>query len=377
MKNILITGGAGFIGSSLALALISRGYSVTVLDNLLPQVHGEDPNRDSYLWNRIKDKVRFLSGDVTSLADCREALRNQDAVIHLAAETGTGQSMYRISRYAAVNVSGTANLLDCLVNEKHSVKKFLVASSRAVYGEGKYQHPTLGPVYPGSRSPEAMTAGDFEVRYEDGEILRPLPTDENSKLNPASVYGVTKQTQEQMVMSVCQSVDIDAVALRYQNVYGAGQSLLNPYTGILSVFSNQMLQGKPVEVFEDGVESRDFIYIDDAVRATILALENSKVKNNILNVGSGIATSVMDIAQNLRKSYNADVPIKISGRFRLGDIRHNFAEMTHTQSTLGFSAEVSLEEGLNRFCSWVLKQKFKDNRLEQSVEEMKARKLLF
>ena len=234
-KNILITGGAGFIGSNLALKLIDRGYRITVLDNLSPQIHTEN----SPLYASIKDKVKFIKGTVLRYEDWKEALEDIDVVVHLAAETGTGQSMYEIERYTDVNIKGTSILLDILTNEAHSVKKIVVASSRAIYGEGKYSCEKCGVVYPKERNDADMAEKNFSVRCPkcNSDRLELLATDEESKIDPTSVYGITKQVQEQMFMVVGKSLNIPAVAFRYQNVYGAGQSLSNPYTGILSIFS--------------------------------------------------------------------------------------------------------------------------------------------
>ncbi|RYD94112.1 MAG: NAD-dependent epimerase/dehydratase family protein, partial [Sphingomonadales bacterium] len=242
--NILITGGAGFIGSRLALKLVERGHSVTVLDTLSPQIHGEDA-KNSPLFRALSDNVRFIQGTVTDHATMEEVLAGQEAVVHLAAETGTGQSMYQIEHYTHVNVGGTALMLDILANSEHSVKRIVVASSRSIYGEGRYRSAELGYVYPGARTAEDMEGGDFEVKFPGATTpLELVGTDEESKIHPSSVYGISKQVQEQLVMTVCPSIGIEGVAFRYQNVFGPGQSLSNPYTGILSIFSNLMMQEK-------------------------------------------------------------------------------------------------------------------------------------
>lgn len=235
--KILITGGAGFIGSNLALFLLQKGYEVTVLDNLSEQIHGTDPGNTSPLYISIKDKVNFIKGSVTSVDDWNKAIVENEIIVHLAAETGTGQSMYQIKKYTDVNIGGTALMLDLMANNKTKVKKVVVASSRAIYGEGKYISPELGIAYPDHRVAENMDAGNFEVTYPGAkEPLQLAATDEASKIHPSSVYGITKYNQEQMVMTVCPSIGIAPVAFRYQNVYGPGQSLSNPYTGILSIF---------------------------------------------------------------------------------------------------------------------------------------------
>lgn len=375
MKNILITGGAGFIGSNLALKLIDKGYAITVLDNLSKQIHGEDPETNSPLFQSIKDKVTFIKGSVTSKQDWIKALEGQDVIVHYAAETGTGQSMYNIENYTTVNIGGTALMLDILTNKAHSVKKVVVASSRSIYGEGKYYSEELGYVYPKHRTSEFMTKGDFEVKYSGDEKLTLVATDEDSKIHPSSVYGITKQNQEQMIMTVCPTIGINAVAFRYQNVYGPGQSLSNPYTGILSIFSTQIKNGNGINIFEDGLESRDFVFIDDVVEATILGIESDDSNNEIFNVGAGIATNVIDVAKTLLKAYQVDVPITISGNYRLGDIRHNYADLKKIESKLGFKPQVNFVQGIELFTQWVNKQKIVEDKYDQSIEELKEKGL--
>lgn len=376
MKNVLITGGAGFIGSNLALALIKKGYTVTVLDNLSPQIHGEDPKRTSPLLKSIEDKVRFIQGSVTDRSAWSEALEGQDAVVHLAAETGTGQSMYEIEKYTSVNIGGTALMLDILANTKHSIRKMVVASSRAVYGEGKYHCPQCGDVYPTERSDEAMQRGDFECTCPlCGSAVELRPTDEESKIHPTSIYGITKQTQAEMVLVAGKSLGIPAVAFRYQNVYGPGQSLSNPYTGILSIFSTLIKNGKDINIFEDGKESRDFVYIDDVVAATILGLERKEADYHTFNVGADKPIDVVTVAGTLRQKYGSDIGIKVSGNYRLGDIRHNYADLTLASKLLGYTPSVSFDEGISRFAAWVDEQEIQDDRYEQSIEEMKRKGL--
>lgn len=375
MKNILITGGAGFIGSNLALKLISKGYTVTVLDNLSPQIHGGNPKETSPLFLSIKDKVKFIEGTVTNVEDWKKALEGQDAIIHYAAETGTGQSMYEVQKYVDVNISGTSLMLDLLVNGHYNVRKIVVASSRSIYGEGKYISKELGAVYPKHRVAEDMDRGDFEPNYSDSSELTLVATDEDSKIHPSSVYGITKQNQEQMVLTVCPTIGIAGVAFRYQNVYGPGQSLKNPYTGILSIFSTQIKNGNGINIFEDGKESRDFVFIDDVVDATILGLEKEEANNQVFNVGTGVATDVITVAESLSKNYGVKVPITISGNYRLGDIRHNFADLTKINSTLGFEPRFSFVQGLQKFTDWVNTQEVQEDKYQKSIDEMKAKGL--
>ncbi len=370
--NVLITGGAGFIGSHLAKKLVSKGYDVTVLDNLSEQIHGKDPVNSSPLYQSLPKEVSFIHGSVTEKKDWLKALQMQDAVVHLAAETGTGQSMYQVEKYTAVNIVGTALMLDILANTKHSIQKIAVASSRAVYGEGKYFSKELGIVYPPARKEAGLINGDFEVKYP-GAIagLEVWPTDEESKIHPSSVYGITKQNQEQMVMTVCSALGIDATALRYQNVYGPGQSLKNPYTGILSIFSTLIQNNQSINIFEDGKESRDFVFIDDAVTATLLAIEKKESNGNIYNVGSGKPVDVLTVAHTLCNHFEKQVPVGVSGNFRLGDIRHNYADLTKIKSHLGFSPQIGFETGSSIFAEWVKQQPVASGSYHQSIIELK------
>lgn len=376
MKNILITGGAGFIGSNMALKLVEKGMNVTVLDNLSPQIHGDHPEITSPLYKSILNKVTFKKGSVTVKEDWENVIKGQDAIIHLAAETGTGQSMYEIQKYIEVNTGGTALMLDILANTSHQVKKVVIASSRAIYGEGKYKCAEHGIVYPTERSDEDMAKGDFSCKCpECQKVVEILPTTEDSKIHPSSVYGITKQNQEQLVLTVCKSLGIAAVGYRYQNVYGPGQSLSNPYTGILSIFSTRIKNGNSINIFEDGKETRDFVYIEDVVSATILGLEKSEADNKVYNVGTGIATDVMTVAETLVKFYRREVPIQISGNYRLGDIRHNFADISKIKSELGFEPQWNFEKGIEAFTNWVDKQEIPEDKYELSIEEMKNKGL--
>jgi len=377
MKNILITGGAGFIGSNLSLQLIAKGYNVTVLDNLSTQIHGDNPEENSFLFLNVKDKVKFIKGTVTSKEDWEQAIAGQDAIVHFAAETGTGQSMYEIEKYTDVNIGGTALMLDLLANGEHSVKKVVIASSRSIYGEGRYWSDDLNTyVYPKHRTDDYMSSGDFEVKYKGvSKPLKLVATDEDSKIHPSSVYGITKQNQEQMIMTVCPTIGIAPVAFRYQNVYGPGQSLSNPYTGILSIFSTLIKNGKDINIFEDGKETRDFVYIDDVVAATILGLEKEEANGEVFNVGTGEATDVITVADKLIENYGGNTNVTISGNYRLGDIRHNYADLTKIKALLGFEPKYNFENGIKKFTEWVLTQEIKESKYEASIAEMKEKGL--
>lgn len=376
MQNILITGGAGFIGSNLALKLLAKGYRVTVLDNLSKQIHGDNPDETSPLYRSIKDKVEFILGSVTSRKDWEKALVGQEAVIHLAAETGTGQSMYEIEKYVNSNIGGTALLLDILTNTKHNVKRVVVAESRAIYGEGKYECPTCGDVYPLDRKDEDMSRGDFECHCPKcGKHVKLVATTEDSAIHPSSVYGIAKQVQGQLVHLVCPTIGVESVSFRYQNVYGPGQSLSNPYTGILSIFSTRIKNGNGINIFEDGKETRDFVYIDDVVDATIRGLETPAAAGHVFNVGTGVATDVLTVANTLCEKYGVKVPITVSGNYRLGDIRHNYADISLARKILGFEPKWSFDKGIEQFANWVNGQAVQEDKYEASIAEMKAKGL--
>ena len=371
--KILVTGGAGFIGMHLSKRLLNDGHVVTIFDNFSPQVHGSNKTLPANLIGM----VNLIIGDVRDPDALSAALAGQEAVIHLAAETGTGQSMYEIKRYADVNVGGTAVLLDLLASRGHDVQKVVLASSRAIYGEGKYLSRKLGFVYPRQRRAEDMAKGLFDpLCPATGEPLELIATDEDAKPHPLSVYGITKQTQEQMIMTVCGALGIPATALRYQNVYGPGQSLNNPYTGILSIFSTRIKNHSPIRIFEDGIESRDFVYVDDAVNATVLALTKKEADGEVFGIGSGVPTSVLTVARTLVDCYGITVPIQVTGEYRVGDIRHNYADLSKANRLLSYSPGVDFGEGIARFVAWVNTQDIARDAFDQSIEEMKSRGLM-
>jgi dTDP-L-rhamnose 4-epimerase len=376
MKKVLISGGAGFIGSNLALRLNNDGYEVTVLDNLSPQIHGTDPETDSELYNSVRDKVKFIKGSVLSKDIMKLALHDQELVVHLAAETGTGQSMYNIENYTSTNIQGTSILLDILANNKHTVEKLIVASSRSIYGEGKYQCEISNKyVYPESRDLSKLEQKIFDVTSNECDKLILCSTDEKSKIHPISVYGITKQVQEQLVMTVCKSIGVSATSLRFQNVYGPGQSLKNPYTGILSIFSTQIKNDNEVNIFEDGNESRDFVFIDDVIDSIVLCLEKEEARDEIFNVGTGMPTSVMEVASELFKNYNKPANYHISGNYRIGDIRHNYADISHIEKKLGFKPKVNFVDGIKRFAKWVNSQEIEKDNFQKTINELKSRGL--
>lgn len=377
-RSVLITGGAGFIGSRLATRFANAGYRVTILDALIPQVHGDEPEMTSSTLRSLSEITTVIRGSVSDPDAIARAVRGNSIVVHLAAETGTGQSMYEIDRYVEANIGGTGKLLDHLTNSASSeVERIVVASSRSIYGEGEYQRADGSIVYPPHRSDADLAAGIFEVRDPDtGKALTPVPTRETAKLHPSSVYGITKQVQESLVMTVAPGIGIEPVALRYQNVFGPGQSLKNPYTGILSIFSTVIAQGREINVFEDGKESRDFVYIDDVVEATFLAATRAEAAGGVFNVGSGVATTVLEVVEALFAAFGKAVPTRISGNYRLGDIRHNVADTTMLRQRLGYTPRIDFNEGVRRFVEWVQTEEVGDSGYERSLREMSERNLL-
>lgn len=375
MKRILISGGAGFIGSNLTIKLVKKGYVVTILDNLSEQIHGKKV--ESVLYKSVKSISNFIKGDVRNKADWKKAINNQDVIIHLAAETGTGQSMYEKEKYTEVNIEGTKNLIDILKQTNHQIQKVIVASSRAIYGEGKYSCNQHGVSFPDERKETDLLAGRFNpiCRQCDRELSL-LPTDEQARINPLSHYGDTKYQQEELIMKMGDNLKIPTVALRYQNVYGPGQSLSNPYTGILSIFSTRMLNGNNVDIYEDGKESRDFVFINDVVDATLLALENKNANHQSFNVGSGVGTTVKEVAKMLKAKYKSNVDLVVSGKFRIGDIRHNIADLTKSKQLLGFEPNVDFATGISKFVEWVLTQEVQKDKYDESIKELKDKGLI-
>jgi dTDP-L-rhamnose 4-epimerase len=372
-NSVLITGGAGFIGSYLAEALFSQGYKVRILDSLSPQTHGVNAKLPPYL----SSKVDFLQGDIVNKRDVEEAVSAVDVVVHLAAETGVGQSMYQISRYVDVNIKGSAVLLESIIEKGKSIKKVIVASSRAVYGEGKYRCESCGVVYPEQRTEDTLGAKRWYMHCPKcGRSIEPLPTDEQSLLKPTSIYAVTKQDQEQMFTVMARAHKIPTVILRYFNVYGQRQSLSNPYTGILSIFSSRIVNGKPPLVYEDGLESRDFVHVSDVVKATVLALEKTEANYEAFNVGSGRKTTILEVANLLVEKLGGSAKPVIVGKYRIGDIRHCHSDLTKIRSTLGYEPSKSLEEGLSEFVEWVKQQKGIRDLSDKASEELSSKKLL-
>ncbi|OWU82250.1 epimerase [Oceanicola sp. 22II-s10i] len=378
--KILVTGGAGFIGSHLVPLLRDHGHEVRILDTLSPQIHGEVPQGLDWM---ARTGAEFLRGSVTSAADIEKALDGMEAVVHLASETGTGQSMYEIARYTDANVQGTALLMDRLAAGGHGVTRVLLASSRSVYGEGAYirRDTTDGPdgprITPPARSAEALRARQWDpVCPETGAPLTAVPTREDDRTAPSSIYAATKLMQEDLVRISCDTLGIGYAILRLQNVYGEGQSLNNPYTGILSIFSTRIRRGLQLPIFEDGAESRDFVHVSDVAAAFAAAAERADPANAVINVGSGRATSVREVAESLSRAFGAEPDLTVTGQYRLGDIRHNMADVSRLKEILGLTPAVSLDEGLGRFAGWVGTQPLPEDQLEKANAELAKRKMM-
>jgi dTDP-L-rhamnose 4-epimerase len=375
-EKILITGGLGFIGMEVAKSLVREKRRVILLDNLSSQIHGVVPNLAS-MPLFCDANVELVRGDVCQIRDWGTLLADVNCVIHLAAETGTAQSMYEIFRYTDTNVSGTASLLDYLANHKHNVTKVVLASSRSVYGEGAYLCSRCGLVFPPARSEAMFRARHWEPRCPTCEgTICATATPESAKTAPASIYAATKLAQEDLVRIASQAFGIPAVIFRLQNVYGEGQSLKNPYTGILSIFSNQLRHGKTINLYEDGQESRDFIHVSDVARAVSLAVYQDAADGCTLNVGSGSPTSVAQMAFLLRKRLDGKTEPIISGQYRLGDIRHGYADIREIETRLGFVPDISLEEGLDRLVAWLQTQPLEPDRVDKATQELVSRGMM-
>ena len=368
--KILITGGAGFIGTNLIKALLEEEWDIVVLDALIKQVHPEGK------WEK-PGQVTFFHGDVCDEKIVSEALEGVDYIVHLAAETGVGQSAYEIARYVSVNEFGTAVILEEASKHTKRLKAIILASSRAVYGEGRYICERCGDVYPAGREADDLKQGRWDLRCPKCKgVIESVGSMEDQPLNPASVYAITKHNQEQLVAQFTRSFNIPSIALRFQNVYGPGQSLSNPYTGILSIFSTRIMAGNPVLIYEDGNEKRDFVYIDDVVRSIRLPLKKGFSGFDIYNVGSGEGTTVLEVAKILVEEIRSNVPVKVVGKYREGDIRYALADIGKIQEKLGFRPAVSLREGLRSFVAWVKQQPEREDRYEIMEKEMAEKGLL-
>lgn len=372
--NVLVTGGAGFIGIHLARRLLHEGCCVAVLDNFSSQVHAGEQRVPA----DIASHVHWHHGDVRDPGTVEHVLKGQEVIVHLAAETGTGQSMYEVRRYQDVNMGGTATILDVLMNRRNcSVNKIVVASSRAIYGEGRYRCQEHGFVYPGGRSLDQLRAGQFEAKCPVCRVdCTPEATSEDSPAHPLSFYGLTKHVQEEMILMFARARGFTAYALRYQNVYGPGQSLNNPYTGIFAIFSNLARSNSGIQIFEDGKESRDFIFVEDAVEATWRCIKEDAQSAESFNVGTGQQTSVLQLAKEIVQFFESKSQLSVTGAFRVGDVRHNFADLTKIRRAIGFAPRFSFQEGLKQFLDWAAAQDRLPTTYESSLFELRERGLL-
>lgn len=367
--KILVTGGAGFIGSHLVDKLLEKKHEVVVIDNLEPQVHlGKKPDY-------LNPKAEYIFRDVRDSKTLVSVLKDAEVVFHQAAAVGVGQSMYEIEKYVDTNVMGTAKLLDLIVNKENSVKKLIVASSMSIYGEGAYECGKCGIVYPELRPDAQLKKREWEMKCPAcGRNVKPVPTKENKPLRPTSVYAVSKRDQEELCLSVGRAYGIPTVALRYFNVYGPRQSLSNPYTGVAAIFSSRIKNNNQPVIFEDGIQSRDFIYVDDIARANIFVMNESSANYKTLNVGTGKPVSIIDIARTLSKLYGKEIEPKIVNKFRSGDIRHCFADINEIRR-LGFEPKTGFEDGMRKLVEWGKRAKAID-KVDEATKELVERGLV-
>lgn len=348
MKKILVTGGAGFIGSFIVDSLIEQGNEVRIFDNLDPQVHPEG-SKPVYL---NKD-AEFVYGDMRDLDAVNKVIKDVEQVYHMAAAVGVGQSMYQIAKYVDVNTGGTANLLDALTNIKNKVEKVIVAASMSSYGEGRYRCKEHGIINPPLRPESQMQKGDWEMHCPHcGQIMQTIPTDEEKPQICNSIYALTKKDQEEMVIMWGKAYSIPAVALRFFNVFGPRQSLSNPYTGVCAIFMSRIKNSNPPVIYEDGLQTRDFISVKDIARACVMSMNDSRADYQVFNVGAGKATSVKDVAVTLAKIYGKDIYPNITGAFRKGDVRHCISDPSRIEKTIGFKVSEPFDKGMRELVAW-------------------------
>ncbi|MGZ4789748.1 MAG: NAD-dependent epimerase/dehydratase family protein [Terriglobales bacterium] len=363
-KRILITGGAGFVGSHLADALLKEGHEVRVFDNLTPQVHTNG------LPSYLAGEVNFVHGDLRDLDAVRDAVRDADVIYHFGAAVGVGQSMYEIAHYMGVNTAGTANLLQALLDKDVKVEKLIVASSMSIYGEGKYLCVQCGEVAPSERTPQQLKFKKWDPECPKcGRDLAPVPTDESKPLNVSSYYALSKKDQEQMVLLFGRTYGLPTVALRFFNIYGTRQALSNPYTGVAAIFASRLLNERPPLVFEDGNQMRDFVSVHDIVQANLLAMARKEANGMALNIGSGDPISVREVASALATALGVDIEPELTGKYRAGDIRHCFADITEARKVLGYEPKVKFNDGVRELVDWLREQRAED-RAAEAVQKL-------
>jgi dTDP-L-rhamnose 4-epimerase len=366
-KQVLITGGAGFVGSHLADGLLRAGHNVRILDDLTPQVHSS--GRPAYL----SPDVELIAGDVRDPNRLKEVLAGVDVIFHFAANVGVGQSMYEISRYMSVNTQGTAELLQAILDSKSSIEKIVVASSMSIYGEGRYWCSQCNRgAAPPVRSIPQLRAGQWDLRCNIcGSVLKPQPTDENKPSEINSVYALSKRDQEEMCLIYGRTYGLPVTALRFFNIYGTRQSLSNPYTGVAAIFASRLLNGQAPLVFEDGEQMRDFVSIHDIVRANMLAMERPESNGEVINVGCGKPISIRQVAEILARSLGSSIEPVITQKYRAGDIRHCYADLTKARLLLGYEPQVTHEQGFQELAEWLRKQEAED-KAETMLKELSA-----
>ena len=366
-KKILITGGAGFVGSHLADGLLAAGHAVRVVDDLAQQVHPSGP--PDYLHSRVE----LIKGDVRDPNRLKEVLRGVDVVYHFAATVGVGQSMYEISRYMSVNTLGTAELLQAILDNKSPIQKIVVASSMSIYGEGRYHCSKCGrEAAPQMRTVEQLKAGKWDLHCDVcGGTLKPVPTDETKPSQLNSVYALSKRDQEELCLIYGRTYGIPVTALRFFNIYGTRQALSNPYTGVAAVFASRMLNGQQPMIFEDGEQMRDFVHVSDIVRANILAMEKPASDGQVINVGTGRPITIRQVADILARSLGKEVMPIISNKCRVGDVRHCYADITKARTLLGYEPQVTHEEGFGELAEWLRGQEAED-KADTMLKELSA-----
>jgi dTDP-L-rhamnose 4-epimerase len=355
-KKVLVTGGAGFIGSHTVDALVHLGYEVCIYDNLSPQVH------PAGMPDYVSKDAEFLRGDMRDVEALKSAVRGAEVIYHLAAAVGTGQSMYQIADYMAINSQGTANLLQAILGTHSQPEKIILASSMSTYGEGKAWCEGCGEVAPQCRQPENLKAKRWDALCpECGAAVSPLATDEEKPLQCSSIYALSKKTQEEMALLFGRTYNIPVVSFRYFNVYGTRQALSNPYTGVAAIFASRLMNGNSPVIFEDGLQTRDFVSIHDVVQANLKAMDSSRADGNAINIGSGKPASIRKIAEQLGMALKVEVPLESADKYRAGDIRHCFADIRRAKEWLGYSPRVSLSEGLTELVEWLQSQTANDH----------------
>ena len=353
-KRVLVTGGAGFVGSHTADGLVQAGHEVRIFDNLTPQVHH---SRDPYL----PEGAEFVLGDVRDLSALSSAVRGVEVIFHLAAAVGVGQSMYQIAEYTSTNNLGTANLFQALLDTRSTPEKIIVASSMSIYGEGKYLCRGCGEVAPQPRPLEQLKRRQWETCCPQcGESLAPIPTREDKPLQCTSIYSLSKKDQEEMSLLFGRTYQIPVVTLRYFNIFGTRQSLSNPYTGVAAIFASRLMNRKPPMIFEDGQQMRDFVSVHDVVRANLLAMQNSGADGSALNIGSGDPVTIGEVSVALSRALGVRAPAEITGKYRAGDVRHCFADITAASQLLGYRPQTTLKQGLEELVAWLQSQQAED-----------------